>query len=155
MFDGFRLANEEGRGARRRASLLDYRVPAGEPAFDLPSEFISQGWIHVLEDSEINLLLMVACGLGTLPDPSHVAIPGDVRLLQYGIGRDSYSTAHATLEELGLLEVIPVGRHDDGQVVGYGEEGVDAHVHRLRLRTEGFERSAHPTLVDALRNLLG
>ena len=41
-----------------------------------PISLISNGWVHVLEDSEISLLLMVACGLGRLQlEDGAVAIP--------------------------------------------------------------------------------
>lgn len=152
VFDGFVLGNEEGPGSRADAGLIEYRVPTlKEHTFAIPAAVITQGWVHVLEDSEINLLLMIACGQGTLPDPTHVAVPGDVRLLQYGIGRDSYSNAHATLKDLGLIEVVEVGRHEDGRVIEYGKHDGEAHVHRLRLLLDGFGRPAHATLVDVLR----
>jgi hypothetical protein len=52
---------------------------AGESCFDVPISFISNGWVHVLEDSEISLLLMVAWGLGRLQlEDGAVAIPHSV-----------------------------------------------------------------------------
>src|SRR6266542_4099078 len=44
-----------------------------------------------------------------------IAIPADVRLLHYGIGRDAYD-AHLMLSRLGLLDVSTPGRHLDGKV---------------------------------------
>jgi len=78
-------------------------------------------------------------------------VAGDVGLLQYGIGRESYSNAQATLEGLGLIEVLEVGRHEEGHVIGYGTEDGEAHVHRLRLLRDGFGQPAHATLIDVLK----
>jgi hypothetical protein len=84
------------------------------------------GCFHVLEDAEITLLLMVACGRGTLVAtskadlvPGEVAIPAEVRLRGYGIHRDPFSAACKTLEWFGLLGVREVARHFDGR----GEDG--------------------------------
>jgi hypothetical protein len=89
------------RGARQARRLLH---PSGR--------FVMNGWLHVLEDSEITLLLMVACGRGTLVatseadiSPGEVAIPAEVRLRRYGIHRDPFSAARKTLEWFGLLDV--------------------------------------------------
>lgn len=48
----------------------------------LAASFLTNGRLHLLEDGEIVMLLMVACGCGRLPDSEPVvAIPGSVRLL--------------------------------------------------------------------------
>jgi hypothetical protein len=143
-YDGFLLLDD--RGGRGVGEPLDYRVPhAGESCFNVPSSFISNGWVHVLDDSEISLLLMVACGLGRLElENGAVAIPAAVRSLHYGISRDSFGSACHMLEATGLLYVEKVARYADGRAQDYRLEG--AALHRLRLLPEGFERAAVETL---------
>jgi len=151
-YEGFLLLDE--RGGRDAGPPLDYRVPqASESCFDVPSSFISNGWVHVLEDSEISLLLMVACGLGRLQlEDGAVAIPAAVRSLHYGIGRDSFGSACHMLEATGLLHVEKVARHADGRAQEYLREG--AALHRLRLLPEGFDRPAVETLRETIDNEL-
>lgn len=156
-YDGFQLLDERGGADRPGAAWRDYTIPPrGERCVELPATFITQGWVHVLEDSEIALLLMVACGVGSLPDEPDglVAIPSSFRLLRYGIGRDSYSAAHRTLKLLGLLEVIEVGRHEDGKAIGVGTEEGEMHVHRLKIVDAGFDRPALATTLDLFKQEL-
>ncbi|MBO1739568.1 hypothetical protein [Leifsonia sp. TF02-11] len=142
--DDFVLLNECGTEAVGESE--EYRVPVrGRDTFSLPSGFIEQGWVHVLEDSEIALLLMIACAKGALIDGRYVAVPGDVRLQHYGIHRDPFSKARKTLEWFGLLDVEEVGRHSDGRA-----EDSELLLNRFRLMTETFERPAVETMVDAM-----
>ncbi|MCO7273341.1 hypothetical protein [Cellulosimicrobium cellulans] len=149
--DHLDLLQEDALSAQAGApSYKPPRLP--EPTFDLPGDFINKGWVHVLEDTEILLLLMVACGAGRLADVSpEIAIPSRTRLLNYGITRDSYSTAHHALSDFGLLQVDDVGRYDDGRVIDYGTEDGQLQVHRLTLRPDGFARDAYPVVRDALQ----
>lgn len=132
---------------------LTYRVPTSkEPTVTVPAGFLHEGWVHVLEDSEIALLLMVMCGLGKLPDSEGwVAIPAGERLLNYGLSRDAFSAAHPILQEMGLLEVQSVGRHSDGRVIDFRSEG--PRLHRLKLVLEGFEKKAYDVALEALDRL--
>jgi hypothetical protein len=142
-YEGFRL-HQEG-GSRAVGDPLPYTVPKkNEVVVDLPQGLITNGWIHILEDTEIALLLMVACRHGSLPNEEDVAIPADVRLLHYGIGRDAYD-AHVMLSRLDLLEVKAPGRHLDGKVQDYRDGEVPA-LHRLKLLSDGFEQDAVETL---------
>lgn len=143
-YEEFSILNEAG--AQLTGDPVPYVVPLKNAnCLALPAGFVTNGWLHVLEDSEITLLLMVACGRGTLapvgdePDilPGEVAIPGSVRLSHYGIHRDPFSTAHKTLEWFGLLRVRELGRHYDGRA-----EEASTRLHRLSLIQEGFEQSA-------------
>lgn len=145
-FENYDLLDE--RGSRGEGQL--YKVPGlKEPLTTLPPEFIVNSWVHVLEDSELALLLMVACGKGSLSGP-FVSIPAETRLLHYGIGRDPYSRARKTLELFGLLNVEEVKRHRDGKT-----EGGEKHfLHRFQLRTEGFDEDALPTVAAILKGQL-
>ncbi len=151
LYEEFVLLDE--RGPRQTGPQTAYEVPKANTGgwFCLPFEFITNGWVHLLEDSEITLLLMVACGLGRNPGEENVAVPADVRLLQYGIGPDAFAS-HVMLSKLGLLNVDEVGRHDDGKAMEYRSDG--AYLHRLRLLREGFSQNALPTLQEALRHEL-
>ena len=112
---------------------------------------ITRGWVHVLEDSELALLLMTACGLGRLPGEERVAIPADIRLLHYGISRDAFS-AHHVLQHLDLLEVVGDDHYDDGRAVGFSEDG--AHLHRLQLQPDAFEQDSLTTAISTIEHLL-
>ncbi|MFJ2758779.1 hypothetical protein ACIO3S_24485 [Nocardioides sp. NPDC087217] len=68
----------------------------------------------MLEDSEITVLLMAACGAGAFFDQGGWAFPGEVRLRHYGIHRDPYAAARKTLEWFALLDVEEIMRHSDG-----------------------------------------
>lgn len=145
-FESFMLLDERGRevvGERE-----EYRVPrkSGEPTFTMPAGFVTNGWMHVLEDSEIAVLFMVACKRGGWDESGLIAMPADVRLLHYGIHRDAYSSARKTLEWLGLLRVDEIGRHDDGRA-----ENADLRVHRLGLLPDGFEERATTRMTTVLQ----
>ncbi len=142
-YESYELLDENGAGGEQ----LLYRVPGSkEPVTTLPAGFIDNSWLHVLEDSELALLFMVACRKGSLPG-GRVSIPGDIRLLQYGIARDPYSRARKTLELFGLLDVDEENRHRDGKTVG-GEKHL---LHRFQLRTEGFDEEALPAVIAVLK----
>jgi hypothetical protein len=160
------LSNEgAGRGKHTDFQLLDecaleasageslpYEVPRqAEPTFSLPMTFITNDWVHLLEDSEIALLLMVACGLGATAleenKQGFMAVEANVRLLHYGISRDAFE-AHLMLSSLGLLTVLPEERHEDSRAIEFKTKG--AALHRLRLERDAFDRPAHDALVKAL-----
>lgn len=144
-FEKFVPLNEAGSGALRERE--EYAVPEiSDDVFALPPGFILNGWLHVLEDSEIAVLLMAACGRGAWDEDGLWAFPGVVRLCHYGIHRDPYSAARKTLEWFGLLEVKEVRRHEDGRA-----EDDERYLHRIGLRTAGFEQPALPTIQDALQ----
>ena len=140
-FEQFVLLDDAGSGA-------DYELPRKiDDTFSLPAAFITNGWLHVLEDSEIALLLMVACGRQSEPfGPGMVAINGETRLLHYGIGRDPFTAAHRSLEQFGLLNVHQVDRWPDGRAMENARS-----LHRLELLPAGFEEDALATVLKALK----
>ena len=137
------------------ADPLPYTVPkTNERFFTLPAGFVTNGWLNVLEDSELAVLLMAACGLYSLHQlkpgfdlkDGEVAISGDARLRRYGIHRDPFSAARKTLEWFGLLDVREVARHmEDGR----GEDG-EMNLHRLSLVREGFDSNGF----DVVRHVM-
>lgn len=151
VYENFLLLDERGPAARPDGPALKYRVPhRSESVLELPAAFVNSGWLQVLEDSEIALLMMVACGRGKIAGEvdGSVAIPGGTRVLHYGIGRDSFG-AHVLLEKVGLLTVREVGRHSDGRALDYNEDG-ETNLHRLRLLPAGFEAPALATLLESV-----
>lgn len=155
---GFTLLHEAGR--QLAGDSRPYHLPKNDDTdfFAMPPGFLTNGWLQVLEDSEITLLLMVACGKGSLYDgggdkidldAGEVAIPAEVRLRSYGIHRDPYSTARKTLDWFGLLGVREVGRWDDGRA----EEDYQ-RLHRMMLLESGFERDALETVRQTIDDQL-
>jgi hypothetical protein len=145
-FENFVLLDEAGVDAV--GERQEYSSPKqGESFFTMPADFVMQGWLHVLEDSEIAALLMIANGQHALFDDGYSAFPGSTRLQYYGIHRDAYSTAVKMLDWLGLINLIEVKRHSDGRA-----EDADLYLHRLSLRPEGFVTPALEKLLDTLNH---
>ena len=100
---------------------LTYRVPTSKEAtVTVPAGLLHNGWLHVLEDSEIALLLMVMCGLGKLPDAEGwVAVPAAERLLNYGLSRDAFSarscSSRAVSKKCVALEAECAAQPVDGK----------------------------------------
>lgn len=144
-YENFVLLNEIGRDAL--GEQAEYTVPTtDEPHFSMPGGFVLNNWLHVLEDSEIAVLLMAGCKRGAWSEDGMWAFPGAVRLRHYGIHRDPYSHARKTLEWLGLLEVEEVGRHSDGRA-----EADERMLHRVRLAPGAFKEPALPKMQEMLR----
>ncbi|MEV0949690.1 hypothetical protein [Promicromonospora sp. NPDC050249] len=147
-FEGFVPLHEAG--VQAHGEREEYAIPeTSAAAFAMPPGLILNGWLHVLEDSEIAVLLMASCGTGSWVEDGLRAFPGAVRLRHYGIHRDPYSAARKTLEWFGLLEVKEIRRHEDGRA-----EDDDRYLHRIGLRTAGFEKPALPAIQAALQRQL-
>lgn len=148
-FENFALLNEIGTDVL--GERQEYTVPTNdESQFTMPPGFILNNWLHLLEDSEITVLLMAACRRGAWTEDGLYAFPGAVRLLNYGIHRDPYSRARKTLEWLGLLEVKEIGRHSDGRA----EDDV-RYLHRIGLVPNAFNQPALATMRKMIAEQLG
>ena len=153
-YEGFLLMHEGGAPARGRDNQR-YTVPRAESkTMYLPGGLFLNGWIHVLEDSELAFLLMLAC-LRSRSDAKPVFATSEVRLLRFGLGRDAYES-HRILSRLGLVRVHP-GPHPGRR---YGRAGRylrsdPPKPHRFELLNEGFEEPALPTARQALAGLPG
>jgi len=148
-FEGFVPLHEAGTKARGESE--EYAIPKTSDAetFTMPTGFILNDWLHMLEDSEIAVLLMAACHEGAWPDDGLWAFRGEVRLRQYGIHRDPYSSARKTLEWFGLLDVNEIHRHPDGRA-----EDDDRRVNRIGINHTGFNAPALPTIRTAIHQQL-
>jgi hypothetical protein len=137
-YEKFRLLHEGGR--RTTGPNITYQVPLREPTFPVPAALFTSGWIHVLEDTELAFILMLAARHhenGGQP----VSVPGTERLDSYGLGRDAYE-AHKMLARLGLVTVTPdPGRYPDGKVEGYND-GESALLHAFTFQPGQFSRDA-------------
>ena len=144
-FENFTLLDE--RGTEQTGERIEYAVPTlEEETFSLPGDFIIRDWVHLLDDSEIQVLLMVACRHGAWSDNGLWVFDGATRLGRYGIHRDAYSTACKTLNWLGLIDVREVDRYDDGRA-----EDDDRRVNRIGLRSPGLTVSALPAMQETFR----
>ncbi|MBB5856357.1 hypothetical protein ACFQ05_26125 [Amycolatopsis umgeniensis] len=141
----FELLHE--RGQIEQGENEQYRLPRSkDTTFSLPAAFFKQGWIHVLEDSEIAFLLMIA-SLGA--EKHQVAIEAEIRLLNYGISRTTY-TANRMLERLGLITVDEDDRRTaDGKISGF-QQGMDIMLDRFQLKSDGFDSVAYGKLRDQI-----
>lgn len=148
-YENFALLKEVG--AQAVSEREEYVVPTltESRVFTLPADFILKGWLHVLEDSEINALLMMACTAGPSYDGGQMIFPGEVRLLHYGLHRAPFSNARKTLEWFGLIEVEEIDRHDDGRA-----EDNRQMLHRVKLLPQGFNVPALETTVDVIQSQL-
>jgi hypothetical protein len=142
-YEKFRLLNEGGH--RERGPNPAYQVPLdNEPAFPVPVTLFTSAWIHLLEDTELLFILMLAA-LHHESGGRPVKIDGDTRLLRYGLGRDAYE-AHIMLSRLGLVTVAPdPGRDLDGTVEGYND-GEQALLHAFTFHPDQFSRDAQTEL---------
>lgn len=148
-YEGFVLLDETESRQPDEDPLL-YETPGRVSTVNLPMEFITNGWVHALEDSELSVLLMIACGLGSITTEM-VAIPSDVRVNNYGITRERFDS-HRWLHAFGLIDVESVSRNSDGTAINFSEDG--AALHRLRLRPDGFDRDAVKVATAAITRRL-
>ncbi|MER6481170.1 hypothetical protein [Streptomyces filamentosus] len=164
---GIKLRCENGKSTF--AAPVIYRVPTDdEQFFDIPVEFFTQGWVHVLTTSEIAALLMwlditKAVGRqvklrGEEEPPSIIGfVNSETRHSYYGLGRETYET-HKQLSAFGLMDVH---RHDkrymDGKWEGFATQNEDMVCHRIELLTAGLGREPAPILSKVLeqRQLTG
>ncbi|MFI1703060.1 hypothetical protein [Streptomyces griseoruber] len=156
---GFQLLCENGTSTI--SSAIPYTVPDDtEQYVEIPVEFFTRGWVHVLTNSEIAALLMwfdrikyngwvVGADEG---DPFTVTyVTGDVRHGSYGLGREAYET-HQALDAYQLLDVIrPDKRYDSGKWEGYSKDESDLLCHRVSLSPVGFDRDAGEVVEEVLK----
>jgi hypothetical protein len=145
-YDDFTLLRED---APAMGDNDPYKVPDVEDEyFTVPLSLFTNGWIHVLEDSELVLLLITARMRARYEDTPQPMSSGP-RKLNYGLTKDSYESAHRILDYLDILDVVSdFNRSQDGKVDGIRERG--AQPHRLRFRPESLDLPAHPTIIDTL-----
>jgi hypothetical protein len=151
-YEGFLLMHEGGAPADGGDNRL-YTVPTAESrTMYLPGSLFLNEWIHVLEDSELAFMLMLAC-LRDRFDKTPVFATSEVRLLQFGLGRDAYES-HRLLSHLGIVRVHP-GPHPGRRLGKAGRylKSDPPKPHRFELLNDGLEEPAIPTMRQALTQL--
>jgi hypothetical protein len=138
-YHSFRLLHECGR--QSCGHPVSYAVPRTTEAnlFSLDARLFTNGWIHVLEDSELAFLIMMADLQARAANEDPVAVPGDVRIGHYCLGTDGYQ-AHHLLERAGLIRMVRArGRRRDGTFRGYDPDyGSGGVPHHFRILSNGF-----------------
>lgn len=149
QYDGFILMSDDG--LRGRTNVY-YRVPEHEGTyFTVPVTLFTNGWIYVLEDSELALLLLAARLRHKHGDGVHHLSAGP-RLLNYGLSRDALE-AHSVLDWLRLLEVDNDPERDfDGRVHDYRTRG--AQPLGLGFLPDGLEQEALPAVAKEIQRRL-
>lgn len=143
-YEGFLLLHEQGTPYGGGENSDRYTVPGQdrrELLLSLPAGLFTNGWIHLLEDSELAFLLMIAwlhARFGHQP----VFAASDIRLLQFGLGKDAYE-AHRMLNRFGLVEVQEdADRYFEGGKIAGFQEGRRPKLHRFQLAPSGFDQQA-------------
>lgn len=148
-YEGFLLMHEGGAPANGNDNQL-YTVPSAEAkTMYLPRGLFQNGWIHVLEDTELAFVLMLAC-LRSRFDQAPAFATSEVRLLQFGLGRDAYES-HRMLSHLGIVRVHQ-GPHPGRRFGKAGRylKSDPPKLHRFELLNDGFEEPAIPTARQVL-----
>jgi hypothetical protein len=149
-YEGFTLMHEQGKPFAGGEND-PYVVTEPHPLPYLPSNFFHNGWVHVLDDSEIVFLLMLAWLRYRWPLGEYNFIKGDWRILHFGMGRDAYQ-AHQMLDRLGLIEVQEGEDRDlfsPGRVRGY-DKNKPPKLHRFKILNEGFDQPATTTIMEVI-----
>lgn len=148
-YEGFLLQRDDiipGRGTDL------YRIPTAEDSFPVPLTLFTEGWIYVLEDSELALLLITIRNLskhGAQPLP----LSGENRSLRYGLGEDAFE-AHRVLEYLSLVDVSSDHRRQsNGRIANYEDQG-QGEPHTLQFLPEGLSQPAVTTFLSAIGSQL-
>lgn len=149
-YEGFLLNMED---ERRRPTHDLYRVPdCQDDYFTVPLTLFTNGWIYILEDTEIAMLLITARNRHLHGDEP-IELNGEIRSINHGVGQDAFK-AHRVLEYLGLIDVIADWRrHQDGTVSDYEEKG-PADAHRLLFHPDALNESAIPTFLTKIEEQL-
>lgn len=151
-FEGFTLLNECGK--RAAGPNVPYTVPdlLAPDTFTLPVEFFTNGWVHVLTESEIAMVLM--CAHKHSSHPQGFRMPGDDRLQLYAVSPPTFET-HALLSKMGLLTVTAdPKRTAAGKLMlttalkAGSMKGILPHF--VEFHPDQFEKDAHATVLDAL-----
>lgn len=147
----FELMRENGRGDL--ATPNTYTVPkANEATLHIPIEFWLNGWIHVLQPSEIATWLMfrhLAQKYYSHHARDGVYVYGDDRKAKYGIKRDAYE-AHAMLSSLGLLERLDGLTVNDDLTITIHPERDKYEPHHFQITDDGLKALAVPKILEVL-----
>ena len=154
-YHSFSLLHEGGRRAIGDPVPYAVPTPTESSVFCFDARLFTHGWIHVLEDTELAFLCMVADLQARESGNDPVPVSGDTRVGYYGLGTDGYQ-AHHLLHRAGMIRVKRArGRRPDGTFKGYDADlyGISGAPHRFRIVNDGFAQQSLPTVIRALRQL--
>ncbi|MDO3013294.1 hypothetical protein P5V34_04740 [Mycobacteroides abscessus subsp. abscessus] len=100
-YENFLILREDGSPT---ADNDAYSVPEHD-YFPVPITLFTRGWIHVLEDSELTLLLITA-RLRHKRGPQLQPLDATARKLHYGLSRDAFEAGHRMLDYLEIADVV-------------------------------------------------
>ncbi|MEU7693747.1 hypothetical protein [Microbispora hainanensis] len=148
-YEHFHLLDEGG--VRPAGETAPYTVPRRtERHLSIPSSFFTNGWIYVLEDSEILFLLMLFLQRSRMPAEGLIKVEEFERLTRFGVGRDTYAT-HQLITAFGLIESFPgINRKPNGTIPYFAGISGDTPLHEFLIDDNAFDRDA---LVVAIRTL--
>lgn len=160
VLEQFRLLTERGlRVVKRddgshRIPNKTYRIPtSATDYFTVPISFFTRGWVHVLEDTEIALLLIV-CYWQCLNPGQPFRIPTAVRDRRHCLGRDAYSDSARVLASLGLIHVeADQEPRATRAAAGLGNRW-SSRPHEFQLLPDGLDTDADLAMFKHLRELL-
>jgi hypothetical protein len=121
--------------------------------FTVPAALFTRGWIHVLEDTELALLLIVCYGQAKHPGEAFRILTGD-RQRRHGLGRDAYSDSARILASLGLIHVDADQEPRVTRAATGNGNRWSSRPHEFRLLPDGFDADADLTLLKHLREVL-
>ncbi|MDP9864913.1 MULTISPECIES: hypothetical protein [Streptosporangium] len=150
-YEHFQLLHEAGLQAH--ADPVPYTIPSRrDDHFTLPAALFLNGWIHVLEDSELAFLMMLI-HWREMTQTFQVKIPSDIRVLHYGIGKETYE-AHRLLTRFGLVELeADPNRRSDGTVVNHKDADWNP-LHQFRITASGLENPAVEMAIKGIQKEL-
>jgi hypothetical protein len=151
-YEGFQLLHEQGAPYGGGINEERYSIPVQGKSprlIRLPAGFFLNGWIHLLDDTEIVFLLMLAW-LHARYGNQQVFISSKDRLTRFGLSKDAYES-HRFLSAFGLVDVEEdERRHIEGGRVRDFSDNPTPRLHRFRLIEEGFSGDAVTTIRQAL-----
>jgi hypothetical protein len=142
----------EDTGPRSAGHPVPYRIPhPGKEVLDIPVGFFLNGWIYVLEDTELATYLMYR-RLCAQVSPAHIS--SDLRQERFGIKQSAWEN-YWLLADSGLLLVEPdENRRPDGTFAAQSA-GATPRRHRFTLHDESLSNDGLPVVWAAVDRRIG
>ena len=153
-YRSFYLMNEARRDI---GSAVRYAVPGvmETNVFRLDTGLLTNGWVNILEDTELAFLFMVADLQARASDSDPVPVDGQTRVGYYCLGTDGYQSYHL-LERVGLLRVArPAARRLNGtfRAATDNPDEIEGAPLKFSIDRNGFGQAALDAVMRALQGL--
>jgi hypothetical protein len=142
----------EDTGPRTFGHPVPYRIPnSGNDVLDIPVNFFLNGWIYVLEDTELVTYLMYR-RLCSQASPAHIS--SDLRRERFGIKQSAWENYWLLVDSGLLLVEHDENRRPDGT---FAEQSAGATPlrHRFTLRDEGLSNDGLRVVWGAVDRRMG